>query len=254
MITVGLLLLAVAVGDLVSGGLAGEPHSRRRVVIGIAVATLVAVPGATWLLTEWADVLWSSGLALAATSAWLISKRPRRSGGGSPRLALIVLAVAVVTAMVLAEGEVDGGRIDAWLARSPFGLLATATTGEAVLLAGIVLFLASPANAIVRAALTITGTRWERSAQTIRGGRLIGVLERWLILGLAVAGEPTAAALVVSAKSLLRFPELSRVSSEPADGSGSGPAEIDTVTEYFLLGSLLSWTIALASAALLLGG
>lgn len=255
MITLGLLLLALALGDLVSGGLGGEPHTRRRAWIGLAVATAVAVAGAAWFLADRSGVLRSSALTLAATSVWLISKLPRQPDGrGSPRLALSVFSIAMVTAVFLADAEVGAARLDAWLARSPFGLLETATTEDLVLLVGIMLFLTAPANAIVRAVLTIAGTRWERSAQTIRGGRFIGVLERWLIFGLAVAGEPTAAALVVSAKSLLRFPELSRVSRESPAASGSEPAEIDTVTEYFLLGSLLSWTLALAAALLVLDG
>ena len=60
-----------------------------------------------------------------------------------------------------------------------------------------------------------------------------------MIFSLGLAGEPTAAALIVSAKSLLRFPELSRAS------------EIDAVTEYFLLGSLASWGLALLFVLLL---
>jgi hypothetical protein len=66
-------------------------------------------------------------------------------------------------------------------------------------------------------------------------------MERLLILGFAVAGQLTAAAIVVSAKSLLRFPEISR-----------SDRRIDAVTEYFLVGSMSSWLIALAPTVLLL--
>jgi hypothetical protein len=65
--------------------------------------------------------------------------------------------------------------------------------------------------------------------------------------------ELTAASLIISAKSLLRFPELlNRVArSDDAESSAvSAPAEVDLVTEYFLLGSLLSWSLALAPALL----
>src|SRR5690606_29978105 len=109
----------------------------------------------------------------------------------------------------------------------------------------------APANGVVRAVLTCVGTPWQRSATRLRGGRLIGALERWLIFGLAIAGEPTAAALVVSAKSLLRFPELSRTGQPPPSGSSgvrddeqSAPADIDLLTEYLVLGSLVSWVLA----------
>lgn len=65
-----------------------------------------------------------------------------------------------------------------------------------------------------------------------------------------MAGEPTAAALIVSAKSLLRFPEISRTTSAT---DRTGVAEVDAVTEYFLLGSLVSWLLALAPVLLFRG-
>lgn len=83
----------------------------------------------------------------------------------------------------------------------------------------------------------------------------IGPLERWLIFGLALAGQPTAAALVISAKSLIRFPELQskgghrRAVDISAESNARGPVQqIDELTEYFLIGSLLSWLIALLAA------
>ncbi|MDP3890799.1 hypothetical protein, partial [Nocardioides sp.] len=62
---------------------------------------------------------------------------------------------------------------------------------------------------------------------------------------LGVGGYVTAAAVVVAAKGLLRFPELQRgVEAE-------GPSD---VTEYFLIGSFASWLFALAGVVLLAGG
>ena len=63
-------------------------------------------------------------------------------------------------------------------------------------------------------------------------------MERWLIFGLALAGEPTAAGIVVAAKGLIRFAEI------------RGDA-IQWKTEYLLLGSLSSWILALLPVALL---
>ena len=62
-----------------------------------------------------------------------------------------------------------------------------------------------------------------------------------LVLGLVIAGEPTTAALVVTAKSLLRYPEL-REHDE---------VDLHAVTEYVLIGSLVSWTIAFGAALLI---
>lgn len=72
-----------------------------------------------------------------------------------------------------------------------------------------------------------------------------------MIFALSVAGEPTAAALIISAKSLLRFPELNSASRGSTERGDSVP-NVDVVTEYFLLGSLTSWFLALALAGLFL--
>ncbi len=80
-------------------------------------------------------------------------------------------------------------------------------------------------------------------------------MERLVILGLGLAGEFGAAGLVIAAKGLLRFPEIQVAARQGASGrpTGSyagGPAGIDDVTEYFLVGSFVSWLIALATLAL----
>ena len=76
-----------------------------------------------------------------------------------------------------------------------------------------------------------------RSGQTWYGaGRWIGALERLLIYVLVLIGQAGAAGLVVAAKSILRYPEL----------TGAKPA-IDP--EYVLVGSLSSWLIAFAVGA-----
>jgi len=64
-------------------------------------------------------------------------------------------------------------------------------------------------------------------------GLWIGRFERSLIVLLLISGAPTAVGLIVAAKSILRFPEIT--SDKP------------TVTaEYVLVGSLASWGIAVA--------
>jgi hypothetical protein len=62
-------------------------------------------------------------------------------------------------------------------------------------------------------------------------------LERLLIYVLMLIGAAAAAGLVVAAKSILRFPEIS-----------GKPAAIDP--EYVLIGSLASWLLAFAVGAL----
>ena len=79
----------------------------------------------------------------------------------------------------------------------------------------------------------------------LKGGRLLGPMERLLILGLSLAGQLTAATAVVAAKSIIRFPEIN--AQKVRDNGGIG---IDDVTEYFLVGSFASWIVALGGLAL----
>jgi hypothetical protein len=67
-------------------------------------------------------------------------------------------------------------------------------------------------------------------------------LERVFILGLGLAGHLTAASIVVAAKGLLRFPELQ---SKPDQD------RIHRLTEYFLVGSFVSWLVPLVCLVLL---
>jgi hypothetical protein len=76
----------------------------------------------------------------------------------------------------------------------------------------------------------------------LKGGRLLGPMERVFILGLGLAGHLTAASIVIAAKGLLRFPELQ---------SRREQVRIHQLTEYFLVGSFVSWLVALGSLVLL---
>ena len=127
--------------------------------------------------------------------------------------------------------------------------MATSTATGFLLLAGVVLLQLSTGNVLVRLVLAATGTittnphgASQGPERRLKGGRLLGPLERMFILGLGLAGNLTAAAIVVAAKGLLRWPEL------------SSPTEQDRVhrlTEYFLVGSFVSWLVALAGLVLL---
>ncbi len=108
---------------------------------------------------------------------------------------------------------------------------------EAAVIAAGAVILTLPSNWVVRWVLHLT--RHEGSSIQNRAGRWIGVLERLLIYVLMLSGAAAAAGLVVAAKSILRFPEIS-----------ARPAEIDP--EYVLVGSLASWLLAFGVGALVL--
>ncbi len=96
------------------------------------------------------------------------------------------------------------------------------------------LLLTLPSNWVVRQVLRLA--RHEAPPSQNKAGRWIGVLERLLIYVLMLIGAAAAAGLVVAAKSILRFPEIS-----------AKPAVIDP--EYVLVGSLASWLLAFATGA-----
>jgi hypothetical protein len=68
-----------------------------------------------------------------------------------------------------------------------------------------------------------------------KGGRLIGRLERAMILMLVIAGEPGGIGFLIAAKSLLRFNELARDHDR-------------RVSEYVIIGTLASFAWGLTTA------
>ena len=76
------------------------------------------------------------------------------------------------------------------------------------------------------------GTPDGGTVTALRGGRVIGPLERILIVALALVGAEAVIVGLLAAKGIVRFPEIS------ADGRRGSKAE------EFLIGSLVSWTIA----------
>ena len=84
---------------------------------------------------------------------------------------------------------------------------------------------------------------------TLRGGRLLGPMERVIVAAGVVSGGVAAAAFVIAAKGLLRFREIRSVSE---DGGGAEQARIDEVTEYFLVGTFASVLLAAAVGVLVL--
>lgn len=265
MMYLGLALLAIGVGDLVSGGLGGEIRSQGAVAKATVAAVAIGAVGfyATGGRGTWTLLALLAAILVAALG-WSAFRylAPRNN---RPWLALGAL-VAPLALLAAASGSLEpraSNVVDGWLAGLPFPALSDVGLDRFVLIVGVSVALMATANGVVRVVLMAAGTHIDRSESRLRGGRLIGVLERLMIFGLALAGEPTAAALVVSAKSLLRFPEVSKVAqstadasrrAKPAEDAGERPLEIDSLTEYFLLGSLTSWVLALAPVLLLRRG
>jgi len=257
-ISIGFALLAIGVSDILAGGLAGQPVAGRRTHLALLTSVIVMLVLCGLCGFSASAVAYSVAIVGGYTT-WLhlratTNPSERRSATAAACL-VVTLAVAVLFAP--AASATLPAAIGRWLHSSPVPVLRALEPANLVVGLGVLSLHAASTNALVRAVLRASGTEFESSAGRLRGGRVIGMLERWMVFGFAVCGEPTAAALVVSAKSIVRFPELSSAQSDrstaDSDVERTGPREIDHVTEYFLLGSMVSWISALIPAALLAG-
>lgn len=83
--------------------------------------------------------------------------------------------------------------------------------------------------------------RWTEELPSDQGltkaGQWIGRLERFLIVSFLVAGQPTAIAILVTAKGVLRFGEIR---------NDADPNHQRRLVEYILIGSMMSYAVALS--------
>ena len=248
MIAVGIWLVSLGIADLVAA-LSGEPKPGAR-TIG-AIATGFAVPFALCLAAgaSLGTLLSLTALTGATSGGWILLRHDAPRIGPIRALVALgfVLASFIVVSGLGARSLASFARdalLERAVARLPFPLIAGASIERVVFVAGVLAILFATSNAIVRLVLTAMGTRFSNAEQRLRGGRVIGPLERVLIFGLGLAGQATAAALVIGAKGLLRYPELNAVRGE-AGFAGPAGRTIDVITEYLLIGSLTSWLLAL---------
>lgn len=237
------LLVGVAVADL---GHSVRPVRHLPEAVGAVAAVALGLLAG---LTGWPDLL-----ALAVVAAVVVMwGRTVRVGFGRGRawLPLTLLGTAVLVALLCAPLADDAaGAVGRWLDATGSERLAGVDPDHALLVLAVVLLQCSTGNVLVRLVLAATGTvnpsrgPAHDATRTLKGGRLLGPMERLVILGLGLAGQVTAASLVIAAKGLIRWPELRSI--EP----GEGHPTINEVTEYFLVGSFVSWLVPLASLVL----
>jgi hypothetical protein len=252
-------LIGIAVADLARAGGRGV-HVRGSVVLGSVLAGVAAMAAVTALagLTAPVDlvVLAASVLFLAL---WVRFSAQAMSTGEGHWPALAALAGGAVWLVALSGWATPaGGWLETWLAwADPPVIEDGSSTAHVLLVLALLLVNLATANVLVRLVLVSVGAmrppnRFGDGAEPqpsdqLRGGRLLGPLERLLILGLGLSGQLTAAGLVIAAKGLIRFPELQ---SKRDDRTTVEAVGIDEVTEYFLVGSFVSWLLALGSLAL----
>jgi hypothetical protein len=242
---VAVLLIAVGIADLCRRAVrAAWPP----LVIGPVVVAGCATLGALWhrgdtpllVLAAVAAVLWE----------WLCL---RAEGSGRQQVApLAVFAAALVLTIALSgwSSPVRGlvARWSAWV-QLP---LSHVTPTRLLMIVAVVLVQFATGNQLVRLVLGSVGAvrpaGEPQPSDRLKGGRLLGPMERLLILSLGVGGQVAAASAVVAAKGIIRFPELSAQKNR----NGDVDVGIDEVTEYFLVGSFTSWLLALGGIALVL--
>ncbi|KQV00869.1 hypothetical protein ASC55_17180 [Microbacterium sp. Root322] len=276
MIVAGFILLAVGAADLV------RQFAPRRWIGYLSVAVILLLLGSV------SDALLPMVLALVVGTLWVWCMPTERTAplGFWPA---VLLAVVSVGAVVWLGARSDVGLIGAtWQLRSPFGEvpfdLAMLALGAGVFLlesSNLVVRAAldgehtwrptdpmsAPTSVPTTAPTTVgaevavasdagsdaatgsdTATGGDAATDVVpaprdprsgfKGGRLIGPLERILVLILTLAAAYPILAAMLAAKGIVRFPEISR------DGETGARAE------YFLVGSLVSWVIALSAAFL----
>lgn len=235
----GVLLIGFALTDLAHSV---RPARWLPESLGAAAAVVVALLAG---LTDGRDLV-ALLVIVALVLCWgrAVTRGFGRGPAWAPLLLFtLALALGIGTSGLAPEA---GGLLEEWLDEVAVPVLEGMSADRFLLLAGAFAVQLSTGNVVVRLVLKATGTLnpardGSMPPTPLKGGRLLGPLERVFILGLGVAGQVTAAGIVVAAKGLLRFPEL----ASPHERS-----RIHQLTEYFLVGSFVSWLVSLGALVL----
>jgi hypothetical protein len=231
MTELALWLVVVGLCDLVRASRDVTSVGRRALISALGVVLLllaalvldVSAARTALLLAGWTGcfLLWVLGSAQALTRGTTVARVMAFTGIGLGTL-FGVLAADLA------------GPVSASLP----GPLGRYGADRVALVVGVLVVQLATGNVVVRLLLDTVGVPAASNEKTLKGGRVLGPMERLFIVGLGLGGHATTASIVVAAKGLLRFPELQREVPGPSD-----------VTEYFLIGSFASWLLALAGVA-----
>jgi hypothetical protein len=247
MILLALLLTTLGVSDLAAprdslvlpaakrGSSRDEALRRARLLLrGLVAAGAVLAVGVWGTGLSW----WWALAILAVVAAWLFSTTPTRRKGSTgvrdypwPLVGLGTIAIAALAASPIVPSA--AGWLPDWFATLRIAAVQGSDFERFAFAVGCVLVLIETANVAVRMVLTSSVSGIAKAEQELRGGRILGPIERIFIFAMALSGEYLAISAVIAAKSILRFPEVSK---EGGHGSRA---------EYVLVGSFVSWGIAL---------
>lgn len=259
MILVASLLTVLGASDLTRPSDVAPTKQQRARTWFLGVA-LIAIVGWGLDLAPWVALV---GFTVAA-GWWLVTPATRHTPWAVAGLAVLLVVLALFVEPTLNE---PAGPFVNWLDQSRPPLFEGIAFSVLALAIGGLAFLLNTANIIIRVLIDRTdikkqmlatdgdevrevGDRDDEHQQEheqeeadeqapLRGGRFLGPVERILIVSLGIAGQFTAIAAIVGAKSIIRFPEISK-----SDQRGAA-------AEYFLIGSGISWGISLLVLAVL---
>ena len=102
---------------------------------------------------------------------------------------------------------------------------------KTLLIIGCYIFIAKPSNIIIKETLTAFNIQANNSGNDDlpNAGKLIGIIERFLVLAFVILNQFEAVGFLIAAKSILRFKDDNTIK-----------------TEYVLIGTMLSFGIAIA--------
>lgn len=243
MSALAVMLIAVGMADVT-----------RRLVRPLWVAVVivpVAVVGCAPLAALWhvGDICLLA-IAAAAGVCWVVLCDRAERTGDREIAPLVVFGAAVVLLVLLSGwGSDAAGLVQRWAAWVDVPGLGNVGADRLLMVVEVVLLQLVTGNQLVRLVLGKVGAikpvGEPQPSDRLKGGRLLGPMERLLILGLGLAGQIAVATAVVAAKSIIRFPEINAQKARENGGIG-----IDKVTEYFLVGSFASWILALGGLVL----
>jgi hypothetical protein len=253
-ILLSITLLAFAIADLVrwSPDCVRPVHALAAGVSGTGACVLIAAVAGLGA----GDSALVAIAAVVALGGWIAVDYVRGSRPFGLAWILIVLVAAFAGSPAASP---ISGPLDRWYSKLPFPFARSIPVEQFLLALCAALFLLATANRVVRLILDTAGTPVAEGEAVLRGGRLLGPMERLIVGALVVAGDATGAAIIITAKGLLRLPDVrgrggrTVAANERTESRGDRKAADDQVTEYLLIGTFSSLLLAAALAAAVLG-
>jgi hypothetical protein len=251
MIFVALALVGLGLGDLVrwSADPVGRLHALGAAAAGTtAVAAVAALSG-----MEGRSLALVVAIAFAILALWeAFDLLPARYAKPELALGLVAGLIAVLTALAGSADPVEGD-LARWYSGLGFDFTDRIPVDQFLLGVGACALLLVTGNRIVRFALAATETSLPKGEGTMRGGRVLGPMERLIVAASIVSGAAAGAGFVIAAKGLLRFREIqgSR-DDDPGRRGRRVPTRVDEITEYFLIGTFTSVFVACVLSVLVL--